>query len=92
MVPRLPPTVTKARCEPSGDKLQKPSGSICARPVILPLFASKGKVSRVLPFAVLYKHIVDGKRAQVTVEMATSLRTSRGVPPPMGIANIKVGF
>src|SRR5262249_18362165 len=79
-------TGTKARCEPSGDKLQKPSVSICGGPVVLLLFMSNGSVSRVFFFEVLYKQMVEGKRAHVTVKMAMSLRTSRGVPPCKGIA------
>src|SRR5260221_2732828 len=87
----LEPTATKARCEPSGDKLQKPSGSICGGPVILPLLTSNGKVSLVFPFVTLYKQIVDGERAHSTAKMATSLRTDRGAPPATGMAKREEG-
>ena len=87
----LEPTATKARCEPSGDKLQKPSGSICGGPVLLPLLTSNRKVSRVFPFEMLYVQIVDGKRAHSTAKIATSWRTNRGGPPWMGIAKIEEG-
>jgi len=43
------------------------------------------------PFEVLYKQIVEGKRAHCTVKMATSLRTNRGVPPRIGIAKMEEG-
>src|SRR6267143_822145 len=91
IVPWSEPTATKARCEPSGDKLQTASGSICGGPIVLPLRTSKRKVSRVFPFEVLYTHIVDGKRAHSTAKMATSLRTNRGGPPCMGMAKIEEG-
>src|SRR5260370_1250009 len=85
------PTATKARCEPSGDKLQKPSGSICGGPVLLPLLTSNRKVSRVFPFEMLYVQIVAGKRAHSTAKIATSWRTNREGPPWMGIAKIEEG-
>src|SRR5436190_21182778 len=91
IVPWLEPTATKARCEPSGDKLQKPSASICGEPVLLPLLTSNRKVSLIFPFETLYRQTVDGKRAQATAEMPRSLRTNRGVPPPIGIAKIEEG-
>src|SRR5438445_50335 len=91
IVPWLEPTATKARCEPSGDKLQKPSGSICGGLVLLPLLTSNRKVSRAFPFEVLYRQIVDGKRAHSTAKIATSWRTNRGVPPRMGMAKIEEG-
>src|SRR5882724_8809676 len=87
----LEPTATKARCEPSGDKLQKPSGSICGGLVLLPLLTSNRKVSRAFPFEVLYMQIVDGKRAHSTAKIATSWRTNRGVPPRMVKAKIEEG-
>src|SRR6266849_3341472 len=91
IVPSLEATGTKARCEPSGDKLQKPSGSICGGSVLLPLLTSNRKVSRVFPFEMLYVQIVDGKRAHSTAKIATSWRTNRGGPPCMGMAKIEEG-
>src|SRR6266478_6313483 len=74
-----------------GDKLQKPSGSICGGPVLLPLLTSNRKVSRVFSFEILYRQIVDGKRAHSTAKIATSWRTNREGPPWMGIAKIEEG-
>jgi hypothetical protein len=34
----------------------------------------------------LYRQVVDGKRAHSTAKMPTSLRTKRGAPPSIGIA------
>jgi hypothetical protein len=39
----------------------------------------------------LYRHIVDGKRAHCTFQMRVSLRTKRGVPPFIGIAKMEEG-
>src|SRR5882762_7783343 len=91
IVPWSEPTATNARCVPSGDKLQKPSVSICGGPVVLPLRTSKRKVSRIFPFEMLNRQIVDGNRAHSTAKMATSLRTRRGAPPRTGIAKMDEG-
>jgi hypothetical protein len=42
-----------------------------------------------IPFEMLYRQIVEGKRAHCTVKMATSLKTNRGVPPRIGIAKME---
>src|SRR6267143_154278 len=80
-----------ARCEPSRDKAQLQSGSICGRSALFPLLTSNRNVSVVFPFVMLYRQIVDGKRAHCTFQMRTSLRTKRGVPPPIGMAKMDDG-
>src|SRR3954453_3153454 len=77
-----------ARSEPSGDKLQLNADSICGGPAILPLITSKRNVSELSPLETLYRQIIEGKRAHCTFQMPTSLRTKRGVPPPIGMAKI----
>src|SRR5216684_8267095 len=88
MVPCSGPLATIARCEPSGDKLQLQSGSICAGAVVFPVFTSNWIVSEAFPFLLLYMQIVDGRRAHCTFQMPASLRTRRGFPPFTGIAKI----
>src|SRR5882762_252567 len=78
-----------ARSEPSGDKSQLQSGSICGGSVLLPLLTSNLNVSAVFPFVMLYRQIVDGRRAHCTFQMRTSLRTRRGVPPRIGMAKME---
>lgn len=78
-----------ARSKPSGDRLQLHEGSTCGASGPLPLLTSNRNVSMVSPLAMLYMQVVDGKRAHCTFQMPTSLRTSRGVPPPIGIAKIE---
>src|SRR5216683_7355940 len=90
--PSLAPKTMIPRCEPSGDKPQLQSGSICGGSVLLPLLTSNLNVRQVFPFALPYRQIVDGKRAHCTFQMPTSFRTKRGVPPPMGIAKMEEGF
>ncbi len=80
-----------ARCEPSGDKLQLQSGSICGRAVLFPILTSNRYVSTVFPFLMLYMQTVDGNRAHCTFQMLRSLRTRRGVPPRMGMAKTEEG-
>ena len=55
----------------------------------VPLLTSKRNVSVVFPFVMLYRQIVDGKRAHCTFQMPTSFRTKRGVPPPIGMARME---
>src|SRR5438045_1458 len=83
------PKATMARREPSGDKLQLQSGSVCTAPATLPLFTSKRKVSAVTPFVMLYMHVVDDKLAHWTFHIRKSLRTLRGAPPANGIARME---
>src|ERR1051325_11113190 len=64
IVPWLEPTETKARCEPSGDRVQNPSWSDCGGPVLLPLLTSNGIVSLAFPRETLYMQIVEGKRSE----------------------------
>jgi hypothetical protein len=78
-----------ARRDPSGDKLQLQSGSICGGSAVLPLLTSNRNVSRVAPFAMLYRRSVDGKRAHRTFQILTSLRIKRGVPPAIGTAKME---
>src|SRR3979490_2325955 len=78
-----------ARSEPSGDSAQLQSGSICGGSVLLPLLTSNLNVSAVLPFVMLYRQIVDGRRAHCTFQMRTSLRIRREVPPPIGMAKME---
>src|SRR6516225_1192616 len=92
IVASLTPSRMTARCEPSGDKLQLHGGSICAVPVLFPLFTSNRYVSTTFPLVVLYMQTVDGKRAHCTIKMLTSLRTKRDVPPAIGTAKIEDGF
>src|SRR5215469_6290150 len=80
-----------ARFKPSGDKPQLQSGSSCGGSVVLPLFTSKRYVCQVFPLAVLYRQVVDGRRAHCRFQMPTSFRTKRGVPPPIGLAKIEEG-
>lgn len=77
-----------ARCEPSGDRPELHSGSICGGSVVFPLLTSNRNVSEEFPFVMLYRQIVDGKRAHCTIRMMTSCRTKRGVPPVIGMAKM----
>jgi hypothetical protein len=67
------------------------SGSTCGGAVLFPFLTSKRNVFQVFPLAVLYRQIVDGKRAHCTFQMPTSFRTKRGVPPPIGMAKMEEG-
>src|SRR5690348_10011548 len=78
-----------ARCEPSGDKLQLQSGSICEGAALFPLLTLNWNVSEALPFVMLYRQTVDGNCAHCTFSIPTSLRTMRGFPPAIGIAKIE---
>src|SRR5437868_7587453 len=80
-----------ARCEPSGDKLQLPSGSTCGGTELFPFFKSNRNVSEVFPFEMLYRQTVDGERAHCTFQMWTSLSTRRGAPPAIGRAKMEEG-
>src|SRR3954469_7464020 len=83
------PNGTMARREPSGDKLQLQSGSVCNGPETLPVLTSKRKVSAVTPFVMLYMHVVDNTLAHCRFHMRKSLRTLRGAPPAEGIARME---
>ena len=50
-----------------------------------------GKFPSYFPLVMLYRQIVDGKRAHCTFLMPTSLRTSRGAPPRIGMAKMAEG-
>src|ERR1700676_5827554 len=92
IVPWLGAISTMARCEPSVDKLQLHSGSICGGSVVFPLLTSNRNVSEEFPFVMLYRQTVEGKRAHCTFQMRTSFRTNRGVPPATGIAKMDDGI
>lgn len=55
---------------------------------VFPLLTSNRNVSEEFPFVMLYRQIVDGKRAHCTIRMMTSCRTKRGVPPVIGMAKM----
>src|SRR6266436_290335 len=77
---------TRARCEPSGDKLQLHAGSTCDGYELLPFFTSNRNVSMSSPLATLYRQKFNGEFAHCTFQMPTCLRTRRGAPPPIGMA------
>src|SRR5215469_9070557 len=87
--PSFAPKTTIARSEPSGDRSQLQSRSICGGSGLLPFLTSNLNVSEVFPFVMLYRQIVDGSRAHCTFQMRLSLRTRRGIPPPIGMAKME---
>ena len=75
---------TRARCEPSGDKLQLQEGSTCDGAELLPCFRSNRNVSVVSPLVTLYRQKFNGRFAHCTFQMPTSLRTRRGTRRRLG--------
>jgi len=66
------PLATMARCEPSGDKLQLQSGSICEGAVLFPTPHIKLERFRSISPLNAYRQTVDGKCAHCTFQMPTS--------------------
>src|SRR5882762_6658287 len=84
-------SLTMARSEPSGDRLQLHIGSACGGSEVLPVLTLNRKVSVVSSLIMLYMHSVDGKLAHCTFQMLASLRTRRGGPPAIGMATMEDG-
>ena len=78
-----------ARSEPSGERLQLHEGSTCGAAAILPLLMSNRNVSQASPLMTLYRQVVSGRPAHCTLNIPTSFKTKRGVPPSIGMAKME---